>query len=508
MTLLRRNAIANVLGRAATAVLWIAVTPFVLSRLGPERFGIWSLFFAFNTYLLSLDLGIGGALLRFIAVQRPSGDRRSLARTLRWGLWGAIALGLIWSALIVLTRGWIATSFHVPDNLRPEALDSLVIFAAGTLLIFPVQVLVASLQGFERLDLSNLCMFLGVLAQSLVLVAGISAGGGIKAAALAGVVGQVVSGLLAGLLLRKQLRAVREDGQGTAPSLRDVIRLGGALQLLGVLNIFQFQAGRIVLGLVGNLTMVAQYELAFRVALAVYSIPILIQGAVIPTVSRTEQSEEPAAVRSLFTRATQWIYTQSVIALGLLWLLAPDLVRFWLGSGHEPIAHLIRWWAIAFVASVAYAPGVAIARGLGKPWFEVWSYCAALLTHVGLAILFVPRFGTAGAVAAAAVSFVVGFLVFVPVFHRRCAIPFLPWFQGELVPRVVAGSLAVALGAWLLGMGPVASHLPPPGLAHGVVATLVFMALFGVFFIPLGDTQRLSQTIWQITSAMLVRRRA
>ena len=73
MSTLRRNAIANLGGRVATAVLWLVATPFVLSKLGAERFGIWSLFFAFNAYLASFDLGVGHTMLRFIAAQRPSG---------------------------------------------------------------------------------------------------------------------------------------------------------------------------------------------------------------------------------------------------------------------------------------------------------------------------------------------------------------------------------------------------------------------------------------------------
>jgi O-antigen/teichoic acid export membrane protein len=416
-------------------------------------------------------------------------------------------LGLIWSAFIVFARGWIAGAFHVPPGLEPEASSALLVFALGTLLIFPAQVLLATLQGFERLDLSNICVVLGVLAQSVALVFGVSRGGGVEAAAWAGVLGQVVSGTLAAILFRRELRSVNPSGSGTTPALGDVIRLGGALQLLGILNALQFQSGRIVLGLLGNLTMVTQYELAFRVGFAVYSIPILIQGAIIPTVSRTEQSQEPAAVESLFTSATRWIYIKSVIALGLLWLLAPDLTRVWLGPGNETIARLIRLWALALSVSLAYSPGVAIARGLGRPWFEIISYGAALLTHVGLAIVLVPRYGPAGAIEAAGISFVVGFLVFVPLFHRHCHIPFRPWFRRELLPRLAAGVLTVTLGAGLLGLGRLAPHLPAQGWGHGVLATLLFITIFALLFVPLGDTQRLSQTLWQMRAGVLPRRR-
>src|SRR6185295_12130978 len=115
-----------------------------------------------------------------------------------------------------------------------------------------------------------------VLSHALMLFAGLSMGGGLKSAALAGVIAQAVAGLLAAGLLRGRLREVSEGGGGRGPTWRDLMHFSTALWLLGLLGVFQLQAGRIVLGMLGNLTMVADYELGFRVANTVAGIPILI----------------------------------------------------------------------------------------------------------------------------------------------------------------------------------------------------------------------------------------
>ena len=148
MTWLRRNAIANLAGRAVTGVLWVAVTPYVLSRLGAERFGIWSLFFTFLSYLLAFDLGISSTMTRFVASARGAGESQSLLRTLRRGLMLAIGLGLLWAAVVVLARPWIVHVFRVPPSLIPETQQALVMFAAAVLILFPTQVMMGSLQGF------------------------------------------------------------------------------------------------------------------------------------------------------------------------------------------------------------------------------------------------------------------------------------------------------------------------------------------------------------------------
>ena len=373
MTPLRRNTVASIAGRATTVLLWVAVTPYVLDRLGAERFGIWALFFAFTSYLVSLDLGISSTMIRFISAERASGDRGGLTRTLRRGLRLALGLGVLWAVVVVLARGWIAKAFRVPEAMTRETLEALLVFAVGVLLLFPTQVLTGSLQGFERLDLSNLCVVLGVAAQVLVLYLGLAAGGGLTGVAAAGVLAQAVTGLLAAFMLWKQLRNVGPGEQSSGPSWRDLLHFGAALQVTGFLVVLQFQLGKILLGLLGNLAMVADYELAFRVASGVAGIPVLILGAVVPTVSRAWESEGPAAVTPIYTSTIRWLYTSGVMALGLLWLLAPDITRVWLGRGHDHIVPLTRLWPWRTRCNLS---GVLAPRLLGV-WGSPGSRCIA-----------------------------------------------------------------------------------------------------------------------------------
>ena len=490
----------------ATAIIWLWATPFVLHRLGTERFGIWALFFAFSGYLVWLDLGVGNTVVRFIAAQRPQNDRRALLRTLTWGLKVALVLGVIWLAAIVLLRQWIAHAFHVPAEMVPEALQALVIFGIGIFLLFPAQILMATLMGFERLDLSNFCMVSGIFAHVLTLFALLSRGAGVRGAAVAGVVGQTVTVLVAAVMVWSQLRKVGSAGSGEGPHWSDFARLGSAFQLLGVLIMLQNQLGRMALGFLGNLNMVAEYELAFRVAFAVYGLPTLIQIAIVPTVSRVMASDGLAAVETLFISTSRWIYSTSVLTLGSLWVLAPDIARLWLGPGHERIGYLIRLLTIACATYLMYSPGIGVARGLGRPVFEIWSYAAALAANIGLAIWWVPHYGTVGAIAAVGVSFALGFLVFIPAFHKGCRIPLRPWLLGELGPRVLASVLAVLGALAFLAAPPVRAFLPNPGWMHAAAGEIVFLGLCAILFLPLGDTGRVLHMAWQMTAGSLVRR--
>ncbi len=494
MSSLRRNTVANLAGRVTTVLLWVLVTPFVLERLGPERFGIWALFFAFSAYLMVFDLGVGNAMIRFVALERAAGDRRALERTLGRGLRLALAMGLVWAAAVVLARGALTAAFHVPAPLVSETQQALVVFALGSLLLQPVQVLVGGLQGFERLDLSNACVTAGVAAHVGALVTGLSLGGDLRGVALAGVLGQAVTGLFAALLLRARLRTVAAADRDPGAGWSDLLRFGAALQITNTLNIVQVHVGKVMLGMLGALAMVADYELAFRVASGIAGLPLLILGAVAPVVTRRWAAEGPVAVGALYRSTLRWLYLAGALALGGLWVVAPDLTTVWLGPGYGRVADLIRLWVAAFALHLTWGLGAVFARSVGRPWIEVASLSACVAVNVGVGLWAIPRHGTGGALAALAGSYGTGMLVFLAL-AGRAGIPFGPWIRRELLPRGVLGAAVVAATLGLLSLPPFAGLLPAAGWVHGGIAGLLFVLVFALGFLPLGDPQRLAGSV-------------
>lgn len=505
LTSVRRNAIANIIGRAVTAVLWVAITPFVLNRLGAERFGIWALFFAFGGYLMTFNLGIGNAMIRFIAIERASGDRHAIVKTLVRGMQLSIALGLLWALVVVVVREGITQAFRVPTELVPETLTSLMIFAVGVFFTFPVQTLTGALQGFERLDSSNLATVVGVVAHVVALYLGLSAGGGLLAVAAAGVIGQAVTTFLGAALLWRPVRETPSETRGPGPRWRDLLHFGAAMQMINGLSILQYQIGKIMLGLLGSLAMVSDYEVASRVASGVAAIPFLVIAALVPAVTRVWESGGPSELTPMFNSSLRWLYPQTVLVLGVLWVLAPDITQLWLGPQHHGVAGLIRLWVVAYAVNLAWIPTATVARSIGAPWLEVWSLTACVLSNVALGFWLIPSYGTAGAIVAMALSFMVGFLTFLMLF-RRAGLSFGPWIRRELLPRAVAGALVVVLCSVALAR-PLARLLPGPGWTHGFVAAALFVAVFALLFSPFGDTQRFFRTTFEMMSGARLGRR-
>ena len=266
------------------------------------------------------------------------------------------------------------------------------------------------------------------------------------------------------------------------------MRVGGLVQATSVLATGWQHVGKIVLGTLGRLVWVTTFELGYRVALAVLSLPQLILGAVIPAAARASAAGGDVELRTVYDWSSRWIFALAGMVLSGLWLLAPSLIMLWVGPGHAESAAVARSAAVMFSCLILAGPATAVARGAGSPGLETITFAIAFGLDVLFSLLLAPRFGPQGAVWAMALSIVVAGAWIVTVVHRRYGIATLPWLRGAAVRIAVPGAFAVALS--LAGLSPA-----PTGrgdaLRHLLLAGAAFTLLSALVTWPSGDARAL-----------------
>src|SRR4051794_25078604 len=122
---LRRGSLLLVGSRAASAAVVLLLTPYVVSRLGTEEYGIWVLVAATTGLFGLFDVGAASAIGRLVAHARARGDRGAItgAVTTGLGLRGA-------QALLVASGAWflapvVAAHLAVSAGLESDATQAL-----------------------------------------------------------------------------------------------------------------------------------------------------------------------------------------------------------------------------------------------------------------------------------------------------------------------------------------------------------------------------------------------
>ena len=140
---------------AANIIFTMASIPMALHYLDKEQFGLWALAAQINGYLILIDVGMNGAVTRFIADHKDDVNGGEYGSQL---LTGALACSIqgLFIAFFGMGISWFAPSiFAIPDNLASEFRTLLILLASFTGLSVASRSISSPLWAFHRNDVIN-----------------------------------------------------------------------------------------------------------------------------------------------------------------------------------------------------------------------------------------------------------------------------------------------------------------------------------------------------------------
>src|SRR5262245_44845705 len=181
LELVARNVSTRYLTIFVDGVIGLVLLPFNVSHLGQSAYGLWALTTSVTWFFGVLDLGYGGALVKFIAQYRAWRDRTALNEIVS-------TIGLVFAGLggfcflVTAVLAWrIGSLFNLePDQLRMP--QQVLLMTGGYLAVrFPLAIFGAVVYGFQRYYLNNAVSIATSLFIALVNVGVLSAGHGLVA---------------------------------------------------------------------------------------------------------------------------------------------------------------------------------------------------------------------------------------------------------------------------------------------------------------------------------------
>ncbi len=457
-----KNTLHAAVGRTAGMIVWLVLAPAILRTLGPEGFAVWSLLFALTGYFGALDFGLAQGTLQRVAAARETRDPRGGAEFATLAALGYVILGLVWLAVTFTFRAAILDWLRVPPAVRAGA-DFAIVASAGIFTLSGLTNVVMSIhQGLGRFDLANLSLMTLTAQQAIGVPVVLALHAGLPGLVLNVGLGWLLGLVLSLILLRRDAPNFRwaspREAFGRA---REMLRFGGPMQIGNALSVIHTHLDKFLIARLVTLAAVTPYELGFRVAVAAGGMPQLLLLAVLPAAAAIHAGGDPARLRQLYHRANRYVLAAGAIVLAALLGSADRLYATWLGAGHEASALALRGLAVAGAIAIATGLGTSVARGIARTDLEAWFAGIAWITHLGLSLWLLPRYGIPGALLAMIVSSVVGAAIFLVLLART-----LSWPVGPLLLEPCGvPALAAAVGG-LLSFG-LDRALPA---AHGVAA--------------------------------------
>ena len=478
-----RNIGSNYATAGAQAAFLVLATPYVIDRLGVATFGGWAVILAVTGYLRLLDLGLGPATARFVAVAHSRDGINTIVSTAIVTLAGAALLGLATAGLAIR---------FVPSLLpEVEGLTIALAFATiSTALQIPLGAFGHLLFGLERIFERNLALLARVLLSALALLVAVESGGGLVA-----FVGAIAATELLVMLGQAVWCRARIDGlvirrhYATRAALWKMIPFSGSMFAIGVATqIAVYSSGLVVAGALGA-AAVAVYTVAVRAVDGALLLLAQFSDVFLPVFARLQRDDDESSAADLLHLGTRMALVVGYPLLALLIGLGGPLVTVWVGDGFEDSWAPLSLLAASLIFAVPLRFGVLWTIGTGRQGKIAAIALIDSVVNIAAAIALVGPFGLEGvAVAAVGALWISNGVVMPRLIYAAAGTPLWPEFYRPVLTAIVV--LTPFVLAMRLLVSPALTSTPATLLA-ATVWMLVGPALLTAVLINRDDRNRL-----------------
>jgi O-antigen/teichoic acid export membrane protein len=392
-----RNVSTRYLAIAIEALLGFVVLPFNVAHLGTSAYGLWVLTGSITAYFSILDLGYGGALVKFVAQYRARRDYGSLNEILSTIFVIFASFGVVTYLGAILIAVYIDHFFHLsPDQVRIGRIVLLITslsVAAGT----AFSVFGAVINGFQRYDLNNGVGTISSIVTAAVNVAVLAAGYGLVELVTA----TTIVRLLSYWVYRANAYRVFPDLRIRVSSfrrarLREVTMLSVYMLLIDWANKVNYSVDAIVIGAFLSTSAVAVWTVGQRLAEVVQRLTNQLNDVLFPTVVDNDSAARLDRLQAIFVQGTRLSLATVIPIAGGMMLMAQPLVEAWVGPGFTGSVVVLRLLSFTVIVRIGTATAATLLKGAGEHRLVAFATVAAAIANLALSIAIVKPFGLVG----------------------------------------------------------------------------------------------------------------
>ena len=397
-----KNTILNFLGLALPLFVGLLTMPFVIRKLGTDRFGILSLIWVVFGYFGILDLGLGRATIKYIAACLGTGNMADIPRF----YWTTVLLqggfGILGGALVVIATPLLTERIlNIPAGFLPEAKATFLILAFS----LPVTIITPAVRGVleaaQRFDLVNLVKIPASAAFYLLPFLGVLAGFKLPGIVLL-IAGSRVLALAAwGWLTHIHFPGVFSRIAIDRTKLRPLLRFGGWVTLSSLIWPVITSLDRFMIGAFLTMSAVSFYSAPYEVVTRLGVIPGSLGMTLFPAFSALNGRENAPEGRRVFVRSTKYLFLLLAPLSIFLAFFAGDFLQIWLGGTFRlESTRVFQILLLGYLAGALANIPYGFLQAAGRPDLPTKYQLIELVYYGPLMWVFIKTWGIAGAAAA------------------------------------------------------------------------------------------------------------
>lgn len=403
-----RNATYSSLDYLLLPILWIIATPILVSQLGTDRYGIWTLANTFMGLTGVFAFGLGDATIKYVSKYRALNDESGIVRVIRSTLTMYTVFGLL-AGLIIFTAAPLLVS-TVFSKIQAEnaalAVAGLRVAAFGIMVRFVDGVFAAGMQGFERYDLSSK---ISMVVTTLFVSANVGlvlTGFGVREMLTTTITIVFIGALVKAFILKRQLvPSLVIAPLIDIPTLKEIFSFGVYSWIQSLSYMLLGQADKIIITSLLGPSALTYYAICLQLAQQIHTLISRATSFLFPLASVIKEQGDTERLKTFYFKGIHFT-TILGVAIGLpMFMLSHSILTLWMGSAFaDEAAIILRILSFTFTLLVTSIVPYYYLNGTGFVRLNAIFGLASGLIVAATAFVSIPLLGIAGAAWARAAN--------------------------------------------------------------------------------------------------------
>ncbi|MCS7013170.1 MAG: oligosaccharide flippase family protein [Chloroherpetonaceae bacterium] len=488
------NALYLTLPKFLTVGLNLILTPLFIHSLGLEAFGTWSVFQSLMFYLLLLDFGVGGALVKFIAEAHTQQAYSRVSALFSTVFYFYLALSGAVFLLALFLREPFCTLLRIPEPntsaVHTLYLTTFIAFAFYALTIAIISVF----EGAQAFELSVGILSLGLFLSNAFAAILLLLGFGLDALAWGHLVAMVIMCGSGAMVLRWYFPHVTLSFFNKA-LLRELFQCGVRLHLY---TASLWLITRLEVPLVSSLlgtSAAGTFRVAMQLSTLARELPTLGLPALFSAAVSLHTAGDTTGFNRLTDDATKYLAFATLSFSGFLFFNIEHILRFWLNA--PDISHparIAQWLLIGFTLNAIASVPMLMLRARSDLQIETRLNLATMILHLlcNLTLLYVIGESAMGLATLLVVSLLS--LLMMQQCYTALQASFRAMLLRTLLPMTIWTALWAAMAHFVVETLLTLEHFALPLRTRELVFLMLSGLLFAVGQVLLGLRLKLIDT--------------
>lgn len=439
---LLKNVATSIVQVVSVGLVMFWLYRFIAQQIGATQFGLWSLVFSITSLMQVANLGMGGAVVKYVAKYLAREDRATVAQVLETSLtFTALAM----ASLLALIYPLI--SHLLPRIVEPASLDDALIILPYAMvsiwLVSMLSVFYGGLEGFQRLDIrSGLMMFGSYLYAVLCWFFLGFLDWGLIGLAYANVIQYLILLTVSALALRRLIKLPILPHHWNRNRFREMLRYSLNYQAAGFIAAASDPITKAMLSNFGGLASVGYYTMAYNIVSQFRSLIVTANRALVPAFADLAE-RSPARIWQVYSASLRVAFFFSAPMYAAIIISAPLLSNLMLGSVESQFVLAVICIAAGLFVTTLSAPAYLAYLGSDSIHWNTVSEILIVVLIVLLGPVLGRSFGVTGVLIGWTLSNALGSIVSPIAYHLEYRQSLRVLWGDENVVLAVACLLAV-----------------------------------------------------------------